>query len=861
MKLEGKVRVKMMPVHAAFPYPTIPAFSYTDFCYEFGPANSDGSSIETNSEVEAIYPRPVFVPHNNFALGRTDPTPPVHNTSLPTWNWSEDVAPAGTLTFMGQIWLTPWIKSTWTDEPAKALFYGHVTSPAGSANVRHDYIPANNTISIRCGAGVSGDVSDMQGFYLQLGAEMDSRTETWTSTSGVWSHAYSFAAPSDPQPYVLLSIGLGNQGSSTPTKWIVIVRSMTGAVVIYESTSAYATTKKLREILPDAKPGDISGSRSFAYHGYGDGYTNGEGFGKTIHAKFINGCLSITGLGTAEAVSLNNLTLGSDSKPVNTIKQVAVKALGIRGLFVGFAPMKFMKTARFTSGLINTGTNPSTVTSVIHYGFNEYKVGVGGRVNSLIGPTATATTTIVATQVSYILDFISTLTGTYNNVQYADLVQTVKAVTINIKEHVIDPIGNTVYLYPESAVVDQIFDINQLTIVGSAVLVFNSFKSLDALYGTQPFYWGEFSQNSGHVAIQIDMAVDYYDPSLGENSSPYDTTGWVTVFTGYGNTVSDTIKGEGGAADKYIMHCSDRMIAMKNPKYALPWMDGWNVYYMAAFVANVSGVKKGTSSADSDMVFYDKIPSDPYQDSPGGGSYFLPVGTGGHPLVRFQGGEAPWNVYGRTLAPYGYLRYFNAQGKFDVKPFKLSNATQPYRIFGLVDTLGGGTNPNINSVIFQNTVHRDLSEVRNSIILLGIAAYNGNWDYIAYQAQDLNSIYGGNDADPFFLNGGNYVGFKQEFVWKDSQFATQQYIADAALGTFNILKYPSITCITKTWLQPDIFPEMRIGVYDVKSGLYDRNAGAFLELMVMRVKHVVRKGEVPITTLGTRFVPPGLGVN
>lgn len=857
MKLEGKTRVSIAPVHAAFPYPVIPSFAFTDHPYEYGPSNTDGSSIETNLDLEVVYPRPVFVPHNNKSLSRTPPSAG-QNAHLPDWNWTETIAPGGSLAYMGDIWLTPWVKSTWTDEPALALYYGHVTSPAGSANTRNNFVPSTNTVELMCGVGTSGGVTDMQGFYLQLGAELDARTETWTSSGGVWSHAYSFPSSGAALPYVLLTIGLGNQGSSVPTQWIQIVRYMQGHVVIYNSPAPWILGTKIREIIPDSNPGDVVGGRSYGYHGYYGWYGYGDSTGKMICAKYMNGVLTISGFATGDPIKLNVLALDGNKIPVNTIKNVGIGGFGFRGLMIGFSPMKFLSTASYTSPLISTGTNPNDFTTTIHYGFNETQDS-SGRTNNLTGATASTTNTVNGTQVQYSLTFNGTPTGTYNAVPYVNLVQSVKGVTIFVPEHVLNPYGNVDYLYPEEVVVTQEFDINRLTITSKASMIFNDFKPMNYLYpDALQLFWGQFAQFSGLVAIQIEMEVDYYHPS---DTSPYDSTGWVTVFTGYGNTTSQHITGTGGNQNKFVMNCSDRSLPLRNPKYAVPWMDGWNLWYHAAYVANLGGIKKGHNLSDSDMVFISNVPADPYEDSPSGDAYFLPVGTGGHPLIRFQGGESPWSIFDRTLTTYGYLRYFNAYGKFNVERFELSNTANAYRVFGLVDDLSqeGGINPNINSAMFSGTVDRDLTDVRNSVILLGISAYSDNWDYITYQVQDLNSIYGGNDPNPFALNGGNYLGFKQEFVWKDSQFATPDFIQKAAFGVFNIASFPSTTTVFSTWLQPDIFPAMKIGVYNIRAGLYDVSSGLLLELMVTRVSHRIKKGEIPTTTMGCRWVPPGLG--
>lgn len=98
-------------------------------------------------------------------------------------------------------------------------------------------------------------------------------------------------------------------------------------------------------------------------------------------------------------------------------------------------------------------------------------------------------------------------------------------------------------------------------------------------------------------------------------------------------------------------------------------------------------------------------------------------------------------------------------------------------------------------------------------------------------------------------------------MWIDSQFAggdagdANGFRERAADDTFRVVRAPDTRTTFKTWLQPDIYVGARIGVYDLRSGAYDRGVGAYLEWMIVGMNHRV-ENRVGYTTIRARYVPP-----
>jgi hypothetical protein len=163
------------------------------------------------------------------------------------------------------------------------------------------------------------------------------------------------------------------------------------------------------------------------------------------------------------------------------------------------------------------------------------------------------------------------------------------------------------------------------------------------------------------------------------------------------------------------------------------------------------------------------------------------------------------------------------------------------------------------NAVWSGSVTRDLSDVRNEVILIGIDMFRSNAPVVTKfpEGNEPNpSVYPPPEAVSIWdATGGNHLGFYNRFVSIQNLFVDQDFTDQAGQSYFNIMSVPGIDSVITTWLQPDIYPEHRIGVADRRSGLYDIVSGSYLELMVTGVSHYVRKG-FGQTTIKTRYVPP-----
>jgi hypothetical protein len=813
----------------------------SDFPWQVGIVSAINSSdTELDADLECIHARPIFVPHNNTVVGKpADAVSGWYNTSLPSIAWTE-VGIGGRLRYMSDIWTTPWVKSTWTNEPARAVFYGYLPADAGAPGTRFNYVPTDCTIDLR------SPTMTAQGLYLQLGCELDPRTEVWTSSGGLYSSSYTYPSPSAEKPYIRLKIRVDSYSGVGGT-WYTFERSSDGHVVIYKSSSIGSLGTKVREIVPTVDPSAPIGSSNFGYFGFYGWSGVGDAGNNTVRVRIRAGYILVEGFG-ADPIKLRHLVRDTDSttRPHAFIRQVAIQGMGVRSLQVGLAPMKFRASATYQSQDMQVGfdTTLAPLEATTHHAFEV----LADRTNAVPNTTVTVTPVSSGAIINYQVAFTGTVEGQYNGEDYSANTAVIRGVTLKIPEQVSEPYGFFDEIYPEAVEVGMSFDLDNLAISSRATLTFNNFSPISKVHPNGPdLYWGEFLSKSGVAAVSIDLQISGYSPQ----GALIATSGWIRVFTGYFNARS-TVTMDSGGQSKAIVECYGREMAACEDVFALPWFDGWNVYAAAAYLANLGGVKRGVVG-DSDLKFRALVPDDPYDDSPGGGSYFLSQGSGGSPLQQYPGGARPWDVLNRMLKPIGFLRYFDAYGKFQIEPWQLESTSVPFRVFHMFDNLAEGASGSLASAVFNGAATIDMTEVRNLTTIIGVDAFGPAWDpLVAHRS----SSYISTDPNPWALRGGGFKPFRAALVWVDSQFATLEYASDTADQVHQVVSRPSMTVPMRTWLQPDLFPGARVGIYDLRAGLYDRQVGAYKELMVMTVSHRVANGEIPTTQLGLRFVPP-----
>ena len=137
-------------------------------------------------------------------------------------------------------------------------------------------------------------------------------------------------------------------------------------------------------------------------------------------------------------------------------------------------------------------------------------------------------------------------------------------------------------------------------------------------------------------------------------------------------------------------------------------------------------------------------------------------------------------------------------------------------------------------------MNKDMGEVRNTSIVIGVGVFTPRYDPIVYKFSDTDSVY-----NPLAYN---HLGYENAAVWMDSQFADPYFAFSAARDMYYFLRTPGLSVTLTTWLQPDIFPLDMIMVQSPKIGTYG------IRMMVTDVVHTVNK-ERGRSTISARFIP------
>lgn len=415
------------------------------------------------------------------------------------------------------------------------------------------------------------------------------------------------------------------------------------------------------------------------------------------------------------------------------------------------------------------------------------------------------------------------IAGYYNGEPYADFCAAVRAVSLFWSPQIYFNPAAPIQTLPEAITVTHEFDMNTLQINSGGNLIFNNNRPRNLGpwgYGT----FGEWLRATGQVAIDVYMTRTTPSGSIPPG---------VRTFAGYGNTIGEISAEYEGSY--FTMHLADRKRQLMNPRFALPWLDGWNVYYAMAYLAQLGGVDI------SDMTFSPYVPNVPFGPgsdlgSPEGPSYYLPVGDAGSILTRFSG-QNLWEVMSKIAYAIGYMLFFDANGQLQFRKFTMPAGLK--RSFYESDRASAAQPGGGLEGCWSMAVTKDMGEVRNVSITIGMEAFT-KYRPIVFKWVDGDSIY-----TPTAFN---HLGYENAAVWMDSQFGNEAFAYFASYEMFRFLRIPGYAVTFTTWLQPDIFPLDMIGVQSPKLGTYG------LRFMVTSVRHHVDKnrGESTITA---RYIP------
>lgn len=392
--------------------------------------------------------------------------------------------------------------------------------------------------------------------------------------------------------------------------------------------------------------------------------------------------------------------------------------------------------------------------------------------------------------------------GSIHGRAYSAKSPAVRAVTYRYPSLESGLFGTPIPVYPETITIQHVFDYNSLTIQSAASLVFHNMSG----------EWASFNADTGQWGIAIDLFTNWH--------------GSARQFSGIAHRTGEIV-GEAGVS-KFIMGCVDRSAQLRNPRWNLPWMDGWNVFYALAFLAQLGGVSL------QDMAFAPYVPPDPYTDygdPESGRAWFLPVGHAGTPLTRFSGQEL-WSIMVKIAYSIGYMLFFDANGVLQFRKFRIPPGVR--RVFYESDTYA----PN---GCWSLSVQRSMEEVRNSVTVVGVDAFGPLWNPIVSHRQDNWSIH--------YPLAPNYIGWEQPLVWADSLFASPQFASDAADALIAFLRHPAEVVTFTTWLQPDLYP------LDVIALEAPRFGTTFKRYLIVGIQHRVHDVSLGETIVTARYVP------
>jgi hypothetical protein len=509
----------------------------------------------------------------------------------------------------------------------------------------------------------------------------------------------------------------------------------------------------------------------------------------------------------------------ADGVPIVRIGQLTVKAYKFTALAFSAHPTKWKKSCVYDSPEIPIGFNNSDIAQPFvdaaglvppDWAATVYEMYPG----SLDGPIAT-----------FRLALEGPTDGTFRGEDFADYCPAVRAVTLGWNRSIIYRPTAPLTAYADEISVAHEFNLETLQIESSGSLLFNNNRPRVIDGYSSNATWGEWLRDHGQVAADLYMSRTMPDGSI---ISP------IQVFAGYGNNVGEVMAGPEGSS--YTMGLVDRKIQLKNPRWDIPWLDGWNVFFAIAQLAQMGGVAK------EDLGFAGYVPDQPFgvgtdlgaPDRPN--AYYLPVGDAGSVLTRFSGANL-WEIMSKICYSIGYMLFFDATGILQMAKFKMPAGTKRrfYESDHESTAQPFGGYEGCKSV----SVAKDMGEVRNQSMLIGMRAFT-KYEPIVYKLEDEDSIY---DASVF-----NHLGYRNPSVWMDSQFSDEAFAFEAATELFRFVRSPGYSVSLVTWLQCDIFPLDMIQVQSRKLGTYD------IRMMVTGVRHTVNKNG-GMSMIRARYIP------
>ena len=437
-------------------------------------------------------------------------------------------------------------------------------------------------------------------------------------------------------------------------------------------------------------------------------------------------------------------------------------------------------------------------------------------------------------------------TGKINGVPYADYGACVRAVSYLVPPGPVISHGTNLTYWgtanapemPEDIEISTTFDLSSLHIESSMDLTVNNFR------GGWSNYLG-----TGRIDTTGQFAIAAF---LGLNGGSGNCE-----FVGIGNTSFESSWTPGGN-DRTQLHCNDLWQFLDVMCFAVPWVDGWNVYAVQGMLAGLAQIPR------SMLAFAHLIPDDPYCPSPGldpSANYFMPVTPGGSPATRFGNGQKIKDLMLRVSSLVGGVMYWDTgvynSGLPRLHFEKFIIPAGPITVFQGYDGEDAATGDPLG--VWEGSYGGGFSEVRNAVSVIGINALGPLWDPIVAHQVDLGSVY-----DDSALN---YKGYFDSEVKADSMFATVPFADLAAVSTLSYLRVPDRNLRLKAWYQDHTpinigslvtIDYKRTGANSYPAAFFPDVDPSTLAFFVTGKKVRRSKGRPATMDISARLVPPSL---
>ena len=824
MEVTGLQEVKFNRLHNVFPYAKKPAFAFTDFFGDFGLAqqiatdfaNGNVRTGQENLEIDAVirgvYPRRLFVPHDNvltyeYGGQPSDGNPPLY------WLVSPDAyLPGG------------FVLQNYEESP---LYYFALESCNPGSQV-YPFTPAQAYMELT----TSGHT--MQGFTMLLK-----------------QLAYGIPLNSSPSFAVRWTIGDAN-GNNRRQYSISFQQGKAVKFALRDDLNAeFTVICDIKAGIPrNSLIGNISADSQFRITQVGTG-GGSDFFAADIQAarlaaptalevRFLGGQLQIW-IGNSDVPFIwPDARFDPDTNvPYWFIDSITVSSFNYDYMSFSAHPSKWANQASLISNEQQLGFIPDP-TSPAQYSVHltPHTDTAASATDTGFAPPGTSATASDYSQNGTLLRYGMVIDngppeGDYKGDYYCEHTAVVRAVTGRFAPVIKQKPASPQYVQPMLVSVTHNFNYEQLCINSSANLTFDNFNGAWSNAIDGGFIENGITDDSGvrlyrgHMALNIKMGVS---TNLGDFPL-------IQRFAGIGNIGFSEQMGAGGRSEVSIF-ATDSWLPLNQPKFAWPWMDGYNIYYAMYEIAQRGGV------TPERMQFYNDgfVPDTPYGPCPNGSpTIYLPIGPAGSPLTRFGGGQTPASIMKKIAYTHGFILFFDVFATLQFFKFVLSDVPAPVQIFTYVPGDQGEL-----TEIWNARYSGDTNDVRNQVSVIGVNAFGPIWNPIVAHESDDDSI----ENDDAF----NFIGFPAELVWVDNQFVNQEYATAAAKTMLQFLRVPPRFIELDSWMQPDrpVYPLDVIRIDNPKS------AAAFgpKDFLVLGTTDSQAWGESPRTTLRGRWLPP-----